>query len=88
MGKVGDSGDPSVYMITGVSKDDIWEEMVNPMLDHTFGGLRDDQWEPVIRRGDIELGGFCAFMMFFIERQVEGALFTPRIENLTWVIHR
>jgi hypothetical protein len=81
-------GDPSVYMIPGVLKDDIWEEVVNPMLDRTLGGRRDDQWEPVIRRGGKGLGGFCEFVLFFIERGIGGILFAPRIDSLTQAIHR
>jgi hypothetical protein len=92
-GKDGDAlavfgGDPSVHLVLGMRNDELWEDVINPMLDRVFSGRHRDNWEEVVRRGEKGLGGFCAFVSFWIRKGVESILFEPRIENLTEAINQ
>jgi hypothetical protein len=88
-GKDGDvlaafSRHPSTYITAGTSDDELWEEVINPMLDHAFAGRSDSQWEGVITRGKQGLDGFCVFAAYWIQRKV--GVWEPRIERLTRAI--
>jgi hypothetical protein len=80
------SEDPSAVVPEGMSDEDAWEQVLDPMLNRVFQGVTDDELGMLVRRGRRGVDGFASFMMFWIERGV--GIFEPRVDRLSRVIQR
>jgi hypothetical protein len=80
------SEDPSTVVPEGMSDEDAWEQVLDPMLNQVFQGVTDDKLGGLVRQGRRGVDGFASFMMFWIERGV--GIFEPRVDRLSRVIKR
>jgi hypothetical protein len=81
------SGDPE-RLVDGRSNEELWEDVVNPLLDRTLSGIQEDKEGELIRRGTMGLDGFCAFVGFWIGKGLDPVLFIPRVERITYIINK
>jgi hypothetical protein len=78
---------PSELLVgEGTSVDDLWEEVVNPLLHYISWAMSDDELRAIIRRGVKGVDGFGSFVMFWIGKGISASLFESRVERITQIM--
>ncbi|KAJ7576654.1 hypothetical protein C8J56DRAFT_799797, partial [Mycena floridula] len=65
-----------------LSSDDLWEEIVNPLLHQVFWNKPVENIIPLISRGEYGMDGFITFVTYFVSRGISELLFHQQISML------
>ncbi|TFK70650.1 hypothetical protein BDN72DRAFT_939867 [Pluteus cervinus] len=77
------SRDPMEYDDLSVDRDDLWEEVLNPLLKRILGWGEEGDTENLIRRGEKGMGALLRFVEYFIfTRGVDAALFEGKLSYM------